>query len=97
MLAWTATSHNHPLLIVKYEDLIEDTSSVLMEMLDFLQVPYSSSAVQELAMNLNVEEISLTYTSDERDYINSIIKGTIESLRTSKLDTDCNLSLYILD
>lgn len=97
MLAWTATSHNHPLLIVKYEDLIEDTSSVLMEMLDFLQVPYSSSTVQELAMNLNVEEISLTYTSDERDYINSIIKGTIESLRTSKLDTDCNLSLYILD
>lgn len=97
MLAWTATSHNHPLLIVKYEDLIEDTSSVLMEMLDFLQVPYSSPAVQELAMNLNVEEISLTYTSDERDYINSIIKGTIESLRTSKLDTDCNLSLYILD
>ena len=70
---------------------------MLMEMLDFLQVPYSSSTVQELAMNLNVEEISLTYTSDERDYINSIIKGTIESLRTSKLDTDCNLSLYILD
>ena len=69
---------------------------MLTQILDFLQVPYSAFIVQELSLKLQVsEKVSLTYTSEERDYINSIIKSTIDTLRTNKVDTNCDLTSYL--
>ena len=99
VLSWMTANPNHPLLVVKYEDLHLDTEAELMKMLDFLRAPYSASVVQELSLNLNDEEeeqLSVVYTVDEREYINSVIKSTIETLTIHKIDdTECDLSLYL--
>ena len=39
VLAWVSNNHNHPVLVVKYEDLKNETVAELKRMLDFLQVP----------------------------------------------------------
>ena len=93
MLAWTTGSgQGHPLLMIKYEDLIADTAAVLLRVLDFLDVPYKSSIVQTSQFRLELrEEVPLSlvvYTNDERNYINSIIRSTIDTIRTSNAEFD---------
>ena len=89
MLAWTAgAGQNHPLLIIKYEDLIADSAAVLLRVLEFLDVPYSSSTVRELRLEFQDEVPLVEYTTDERDYINLIIRSTIDTVRTSNAQFD---------
>ena len=94
MLAWTAGSgQGHSLLMIKYEDLIADAAAVLSRVLAFLDVPYSSSIVQKLRLELQDEVPLIEYTTDERDYINSIIRSTIDTIRTS--NTEFDMSDYL--
>ena len=88
LLAWTAGSQNHPLLIVKYEDLIADTAAVLSRVLDFLQAPYSTAVVQDVGVDLQDGNSFVEYTADEREYINSIIKSTIETVKSTNAEFD---------
>ena len=50
VLAWIICNHNHPVLIVKYEDIKKNTQTELRRMLNFLQVcmPYSSSRLKDV-------------------------------------------------
>ena len=83
------------MLVVKYEDFRLSMATELKKMLDYLQAPYSTPIVQELALNVNKEELSVVYTDDERDYINSIIRSTIETLANHKVEDKCDLSVYL--
>ena len=97
VLAWLTNNHNHPVLTVRYEDLKLDTADELKKMLEFLQVPYSTSMVQDLIQNTYDEKLSIAYTPDDRIYINSVVKSTVETLRTYKIDTKGDILSYLRD
>lgn len=89
-------NHNHPVLVVKFEDLQMDTVAELKRMLDFLQTPYSNAGVEELGLSISKDEPSLVYTTDEINYINSMVENTIEALAVHGVDSDrCDLSVYL--
>ena len=95
VLAWMTNNYDHPLLVVKYEDLKLDTPGELGKMLDFLRVPHSTSVLQEFAVNVQDEKPTIDYTSDEIDFINSVIENTIATLRTNNIHDKCDLTSYI--
>ena len=97
VLAWMTSNHDHPLLVIKYEDLKSDTPRELGKMLDFLQVPHRASVLQEFTVNVQDEKPTIDYTSDEIDYINSVVENTIATLRTSNIDDKCDLTSYLKD
>lgn len=90
-------NHDHPLLIVKYEDIKLDTPGELGKMLHFLQVPHRTLMLQEFTVNVQDDKPTIGYTSDEIDYINSIIESTIATLRTSNIGDECDLTSYLRD
>ena len=94
--SWVTADLNHPVLAVKYEDLRLDTVAELERVLDFLQTPYSTLILEELALNIQEDNLSVVYTTDQRHYVNSIIKSTIETLATLKVDSELlDLSSYL--
>ena len=44
---WLVNSRNHPVLVVKYEELKQNTLHEVLRMLDFLKVPYSEDVVEQ--------------------------------------------------
>ena len=100
VLAWIANNHNHPVLVVKYEDIKNNTQAEMRRMLDFLQVPYSSSRLNEVVARgyrMYQREHSDTfdhYTSGQRDIVRSAIERVSKSLRENGLLDMANVSLY---
>ncbi len=93
--SWIIDDLNHPVLAVKYEDLRLNTVNELKRVLDFLRTPYNPFIVEELALNKFQEnKPPVMYTTDQTNYINSIIKSTIETLAASKMDSEY-LSSYL--
>ena len=93
--SWIINDLNHPVLAVKYEDLRLNAVAELKKILDFLRTPYNTFIIEELALNkFQEKKPSMTYTTDQTNYIYSIIKSTIETLATSKMDTEF-LSSYL--
>lgn len=93
--SWIISDLNHPVLAVKYEDLRLNAVAELKKILDFLRTPYNTFIIEELALNkFQEKKPSMTYTTDQTNYIYSIIKSTIETLATSKMDTEF-LSSYL--
>lgn len=94
--SWMVDDLNHPVLAVWYEELRLDAAVELKRMLDFLQVPYNTFIVEELALSFQEDRPSIMnmYTANQINYINSIIKSTIETLADSSIDSEY-LSSYL--
>ena len=79
ILAWITNNYDHPVLVVKYEDVKKNTESELRRILDFLQVPYSSSRLKEVVARgyhmyrRKHSELFDHYTSGQRDTVTSAI------------------------
>ena len=102
MLAWIANNHNHPVLVIKYEDIKNNTQAELRRMLDFLQVPYSYSRLNEVVARgyrMYQREHSETfdhYTSGQRDIMRSAVEQVSKSLRENGLLYQANVSAYLI-
>ena len=94
--SWMVDDLNHPVLAVWYEELRLDVAVELKRMLDFLQVPYNTFIVEELALSFQEDRPSIMnmYMANQINYINSIIKSTIETLADSSIDSEY-LSSYL--
>ena len=94
--SWMVDDLNHPVLAVWYEELRLDVAVELKRMLDFLQVPYNTFIVEELALSFQEDRPSIMnmYTASQINYINSIVKSTIETLADSSIDSEY-LSSYL--
>ncbi len=101
MLAWSMNNHDHPVLIVKYEDIKNNIQSELRRMLDFLQVPYSSSRLKDVVARgyrMYRREHSETfdhYTPGQRDTVTSAIKRVSKRLKDNGLLEQANVTLYL--
>lgn len=101
MLAWVSNNHNHPVLVVMYEDLKKDTLTELKRMLDFLQVPYSRSRLIEVVSRgystykrQHVEEFD-HYTTEQREVVCSAIERVSKALQENSLLVKANVSSYL--
>lgn len=101
VLAWVSDNHNHPVLVVKYEDLKNNTVAELRKMLDFLQVPYSLSRLQyvvgrgySMYKRKHDEEFD-HYTVDQRDTVRSAIERVARTLEEHNLLGKANVSSYL--
>ena len=101
VLAWITNNHDHPVLIVKYEDIKSNTQSELRRILDFLQVPYSSSRLKQVVARgyrTYRREHSETfdhYIPGQRDTVRSAIERVSKSLKESDLLEKANVTLYL--
>ena len=101
VLAWVSNNHNHPVLVVKYEDLKKDTLTEVKRMLDFLQVPYSESRLTEVVFRgysmykrQHVEKFD-HYTTEQREVVRSAIERVSRTLHENSLLVKANVSSYL--
>ena len=101
VLVWITNNHDHPVLIVKYEDIKNNTESELRRMLDFLQVPYSSSRLKEVVARgyhmyrRKHSESFDHYTPGQRDTVTSAIERVSKRLKDNGLLEQVNVLLYL--
>jgi DNA-binding NtrC family response regulator len=102
VLAWIMNNHDHPVLIVRYEDVKNNTHSELRRMLDFLQVPYSSSRLKEVVARgyrmyrRDHGETFDHYTPGQRDTVTSAIEHVSKRLKDNGLLELANVMLLYL-
>ena len=101
VLAWVLNNHRHPVLVVKYEDVKNDTETEIAKMLNFLQVPYSRSRLREVVARgysaykrPHGEEFE-HYTRAQRASVRAAIVRVKESLDGHNLLDKANVSLYL--
>ena len=101
MLAWVLNNHRHPVLVVKYEDVKNDTETEIAKMLNFLQVPYSRSRLREVVARgysaykrPHGEEFE-HYTREQRASVRAAIVRVKQSLDGHNLLDKANVSLYL--
>ena len=103
LFAWVLNNLRHPMIVVKYEDMIKDTSKELQRMLHFLQVPYSDAQFQSVVTRGYTEfkrphhphNDYDHYTSQQRAFVNSIIRTTHRLLEEYRLTNRCNVYEYL--
>ena len=88
-----------PVLVVKYEDLVENTQVELKRMLDFLQVPYKSSELE--MVEFYNEDTSYQkrnqpqFSEENKKHVLSVVRITKSSLEEAGLSSACDLSSYM--
>ena len=101
VLAWVLNNHRHPVLVIKYEDLKNNTEEEIEKMLDFLQVPYSRSRLREVvtrgyeAYKRPHRDEFDHYTVEQRATIRAAIVRVANSLKEHKVLDKADVSLYL--
>ena len=102
LVGWLVNNHNHRVLVVRYEDLVTNTDSEVMMMLDFLGYPYSLSTISKRLKDYNEfrrRKASATefdhFTASQVEFVETIIENTQRILRSHRLlDTDITHYLH---
>ena len=103
LVGWLFHNHNHRVLVVKYEDLLTNTDSEVMKMLDFLGYPYSGSTVSgKLKQDYNEfhrRKSNTTsfdhFTVKQVAFVDTVIENTLQILRSHRLLETCDISHYL--
>ena len=105
ILAWVVNNMGHPVIVIRYEDMKTNTSRELRRMLDFLQVPYAEAQFQRV-VNSGYETFRRRhsprddydhYTSEQRAFVNSVIRTTHSVLEEYHLSETCNVYDYLTE
>ena len=103
VIGWLINNHNHPVMVVKYEDL--QKNSVLTEVikvLDFLQFPYSvTDVVRRLKKGYNEfrrkheNETYEHFTPTQQALLQTVIRNTMHTLKSHGLSKVCDINEYL--
>ena len=103
IFAWVVNNVGHPVNVIKYEDMKTNPSRELRRMLDFLQVSYTEAQFQRVVNN-GYEKFKRHhsprddydhYTSEQRAFVNSVIRSTHSVLEEYHLSETCNVYDYL--
>ena len=103
VMGWVVNNHGHRVMVVRYQDLQKDANSEVMMMLDFLEFPYTLTTVnKKLAKNYNEfhrKHSNTTsfqhFTSEQREFIKSVIQNSILLLQSQGLLEVCDIRDYL--
>ena len=105
IFAWLVNNMDHPVIVIKYEDLKVNPSRELRRMLDFLRVPYTEAQFQRVVNN-GYEKFKRRhspqddydhYTYEQRAFVNSVIRTTHSVLEKYHLSETCNVYDYLAE
>ena len=103
MLGWVIKNHNRPVMVVKYEDLKRNIISEVMKMLDFLEFPYSLTAVSKKLKKKYIEfhrAHSKTefehFTPEQKAFVTTMLRNTLRSLDSHGLTHVCDIRDYLI-
>ena len=103
LIGWLVNNHNHRVLVVKYEDLVSNTDSEVMMMLDFLDYPYSLTAISR-RLRREYDEFhrrkSNTTTFDrftvkQMMFVERVVENSLRILRSHGLLEMCDITPYL--
>ena len=86
---WVISHRDHPILIIKYENLKRNYTFEVKRILKFLEIPYTDQDVyKKIEKDFNLfhrshQETFEHYTRDQKWRILDTIRSTIQSLRSS--------------
>ena len=104
ILAWVVNNMGHSVLVVKYEDMKANMSKELRRMLNFLQVPYTeaqfqsvvTSGYEKFRRHHSSQDDYDHYTSEQRAFVNSVIRTTHSILEEYYLSEICSVHEYLM-
>ena len=100
MLGWVIKNHNHPVMVVKYEDLKRNVYSEVMMMLDFFEFPYSITAVSKRLKKEFHRAHSKTefehFTPEQKAFVMTVVRNTLRSLDSRGLTHVCDIRDYLI-
>lgn len=99
---WLVNNHNHRVMVIKYEDMKDNTLQGVMMMLDFLEYPYSLGTVTQ-RLKTNYDEFQRRhydasfeqYTPEQRLFVENVIHSTIHFLESHGLIEMCDIREYL--
>lgn len=105
IVKWLTTSSTHPVLVVHYEDLVNNSLTEVQRMLDFLKFDYGSK--KDLGLMLeggytrfkrqhNHSTATDYYTASLKAKVNGMIQDTIKILQQHKLYHYFHIADYII-
>ena len=101
ILGWIVNNMDHPVLVVKYEDLVGNTHREIKRILDYIQVPYYTSRLNDV-VNQGYSKYKRKhlyefdhYTALQRLLIKSVMKSTSSVLSDHGLLHIANISSYL--
>ena len=103
VLAWTVNNGDHPVIVVRYEDMKTNISRELQRMLDFLQVPYTETQLQSVVSkgyntfkrNHSLDDDFEHFTPAQRLFVKSLVRTTKTKLEEHGLADRYNLTSYL--
>ena len=90
-------------LLIHYEDLKKDRDIQLRKMMDFLNVHCTLSSQRILGQSFpafhrthfETDEAFDPYTTEQRDYILTVVRDTIGDLEDNHMQSEANLAQYL--
>ena len=107
VLGWLTENRDHPVLVLKYEQLLTDTAGELKRVLDFLRVPYSEQVLAKveevdyqvfdaqrevLVLDADVES---EFSIEQMESVKKVVADTSRTLKRNGLDGECDLLEYL--
>ncbi len=101
IIGWLLGNKQHPVMVVKFEDLKTNATTEVMRMLDFLQAPYTREKVLEVVTGgfdafrrkrrLSTLEC---YTPQQVEHVRDTLTATARLLESRNLTHVCNILDY---
>ena len=103
VIGWLINNHNHPVMVVKYEDLKRDILPEVMMMLDFLEFPYSVASIMRI-LKKDYSEFKRQhknvmfehFTPTQKAIIQTVIRNTTYILKSHGLSEICDITEYLM-
>ena len=92
---------DHPVLVVRFEDLKKDAVTEVKKMLDFLEFPYSELELEERVRDGYTQFLRSHkdhfdhYTKEQTAHINKAIRTVIKRLQENNVMDSIGLLLYL--
>ena len=92
---------DHPVLVVRFEDLKSDAVTEVKKMLDFLEFPYSELELKERVRDGYTQFLRSHkdrfdhYTKEQTAHINKAIRTVIKRLQENNVMDSIGLPLYL--
>ena len=104
ILMWYGSAHtlHYPILVVRYEDLKQDSLGQVLRMLNFLNVEYDKAEVERRLQNgFSAVHRNHTYdydhyTEDQKMYMRSMLQSTTSELQSMGVEhEELHLTEYL--
>ena len=92
---------DHPVLVVRFEDLKRDAFTEIKRVLDFIQFPYSDHTLEQRIQDgythfhRNHTDLFEHYTVEQREHLNSVIRDIIRLLHLNGKADIIGLQQYL--